>query len=398
MPAVVSAIVDMVCDPCPGEDVVVGSSDLRAAWARIEDPRDARGRRHSLVVILSLVQAAVVSGAIGFAAIRHWIGAAPQGVLADIGARRCARTGVFQAPHPDTVCRVLTQVDIAQVDAAYARVRSAQLAALYDDADELIAVTVDGKTQRGTARGQVRAQHRLGAMLAEDAITVAQLDVDGKSNEINAFAPLLDQIPDLTNVVVSADRMHTQRKHARYLHGRGAYFVLPVGDNQPGLFSRLDALAWAQVPVGWCTYDEGHGRREIRTIQVLPAPTGLKFPHVKQVFLIERHVADLAGKPLSAEAVLGITSLTDLQADPQRIASFVRGEWSIENRDHYVRDVTLGEDRCRVRTGSLPSVLAVMRSHAIGALRLLGFTNIAEGTRWARDSFEHPLITLGLTM
>jgi hypothetical protein len=59
-----------------------------------------------------------------------------------------------------------------------------------------------------------------------------------------------------------------------------------------------------------------------------------------------------------------------------------RGECAIENRDHYVRDVTLGEGRCRVRNGSFPSVLAVMRSHAIGALRLLGIPNIAEGTRW----------------
>ncbi|MFB9527205.1 hypothetical protein [Nonomuraea roseola] len=80
-----------------------------------------------------------------------------------------------------------------------------------------------------------------------------------------------------------------------------------------------------------------------------------------------------------------------------RLASLIRGEWSIENRDHHVRDVTLGEDRCRVRTGSLPSILAVMRSHAIGTLRLLGFANIADGTRWVRDDFHHPLIALGLT-
>jgi len=400
MPVVMSAIVDMVSEPCPGEDLEAGlpSSDLRAEWARIEDPRDRRGRRHSLMVIFVLVQSAVVSGAVGFAAIRHWIGAAPQELLAEIGARQSRRTGRFEAPHPDTVCRVLTQVDMVQVDAAYARARAAQLPDLYDDAEELIGVTVDGKTQRGTAHDDQRAQHRMGALLAEDAITLAQLDVDGKTNEINAFAPLLDQIPDMTNMVVSADRMHTQRKHARYLHGRGAYFVLPVGDNQPTLFDRLDALDWKQVPVGWCTYDEGHGRREVRTIQVRPAPARLNFPHVKQVLLLERHVFDLAWKPVSVEAVLGITSLSDLQAGPERIAGFVRGEWAIENRDHYVRDVTLGEDRCRVRTGSMPSVLAVMRSYTIGALRLLGFTNIAEGTRWARDSFEHPLIALGLTM
>ena len=60
--------------------------------------------------------------------------------------------------------------------------------------------------------------------------------------------------------------------------------------------------------------------------------------------------------------------------------------------------MTLGEDRCRVRTGAFPSILAVMRSHAIGALRLLGFTNIAEGTRWARDDFEHPLTALDLNI
>lgn len=121
------------------------------------------------------------------------------------------------------------------------------------------------------------AQHRLSVMLAADAITVAQLDVNGKSNEITAFIPLLEQVPCLRNVVISADMMHTQRKHARCLHRRGAYFVLPVGGNQPGLFDQLDALDSKAVPIGWMTYDRGHRRQEIRTIQVRPAPKGVKF-------------------------------------------------------------------------------------------------------------------------
>jgi len=234
-------------------------------------------------------------------------------------------------------------------------------------------------------------------MLAQEGIALAQFDVDGKHNEITAFIPLLDQIGDIGNMVISAGMMHTQREHARYLHRRGAHFVLPVGGNQPGLFDRLDALPWAEVPIGWMTYDRGHGRQEIRTIQVMPAPKGIRFPHVKQVFLIERHFLDLTGGPLSCQAVLGVTSLPAGKAGPRRLAELARGEWSIENRDHYVRDVTSGEDRCRVRTGAMPSILAVMRSHAISALRLLGFTNIAEATRWARDDFTHPLIALGLT-
>jgi hypothetical protein len=145
------------------------------------------------------------------------------------------------------------------------------------------------------------------------------------------------------------------------------------------------------------TYDRGHGRQEIRTIQVASAPEDLDFPHVTQVFLLERHTYDLAGALLRTEAILGITSLPATKAGPRELAELIRAEWSIENRDHYVRDVTLSEDRCRVRTGALPSILAVMRSHAIGALRLLGFTNIARAIRWARDDFTHPLIALGLT-
>jgi hypothetical protein len=111
-------------------------------------------------------------------------------------------------------------------------------------------------------------------------------------------------------------------------------------------------------------------------------------PGAVQVFLIERHVCDLDGNNTSSVAVLGVTDLTAGQAGPRRILEFNRGQWSIENRDHYIRDVTLGEDRCRIRTGSTPSILATMRSYAIGALRLLGFTNIAEAT--ARPATTSP--------
>lgn len=403
MPSVLSAIVTVVSDvglderpSSSGE--VVDMADLRQVWARIPDPRDRHGRRHPLAVLLALVQAALVSGAVSHAAIRHWIARAPQEVLQQVGARHDRRTGRYQAPHPDTVCRTLAQVNAAHVDAAYAAHRAAQLPDLYDDPEELIPMTVDGKTQRGTATAGKPAQHRLGAQLSADAIVVAQLDVDSKTNEITAFQPLLDQIGCLKNVVISADMLHTQREHARYLHRREAFYVFPVGGNQKGLFDQLDALDWNQIPIGWTTYDNGHGRNEIRTIQVMPAPAGTRFPHVKQVFLIERHVYDLAWKPTSTVAVLGVTNLTAKLAGPRRLAELVRGEWSIENKDHYVRDVTLGEDRCRVRTASAPSILTTMRSYAIGALRLLNFTNIAEGTRWARDDFRNPLIALGLTM
>ncbi|MFC4005819.1 transposase family protein [Nonomuraea purpurea] len=88
-------------------------TDLRQVWAQIPDPRDRRGRRHPLVVMLGLVQAALVSGATSYAAIRHWIAAAPQEVLERLGARRDRRSGMFIAPHPDSVCRTIKLVNAA---------------------------------------------------------------------------------------------------------------------------------------------------------------------------------------------------------------------------------------------------------------------------------------------
>ena len=84
---------------------------------------------------------------------------------------------------------------------------------------------------------------------------------------------------------------------------------MPVKENRKTLFDALDALPWHQVPIAHTATDRGHGRITTRTIQVLPAPEDLPFPHVSQAYLIERHVTDLDGNPLSAVAALGVASL-----------------------------------------------------------------------------------------
>src|SRR5256885_2562873 len=107
MPAAVTAIAATLAGEEPRGRV--GAADLREVWGTITDPRDRRGRRHPLVVILALVQAAVVSGASSFAAVRHWIGECPQHVLADIGARQ-DRSGEHTSGRPapcNPVCRPL---------------------------------------------------------------------------------------------------------------------------------------------------------------------------------------------------------------------------------------------------------------------------------------------------
>src|SRR5260370_4973664 len=141
--------------------------------------------------------------------------------------------------------------------------------------------------------------------------------------------PLLDGV-DLDRAVVTADALHCQRATADYVHGRGADFILPAKDNQPGLFDALDALPWHDVPATHATTDRGHGRIETRTIHVTDAPGDLPFPHVSQAYLIERHVTALNGQPLSDIAPLALPSPDATRASPQATAELVPGHWPIQ--------------------------------------------------------------------
>jgi predicted transposase YbfD/YdcC len=129
------------------------------------------------------------------------------------------------------------------------------------------------------------------------------------------------------------------------------------------------------------TCDKGHGRLERRTLQTTTALTAyLDWPDLAQVGRVEAEVTR-EGKT-TREVRYFITSVPRGLADARQLLQWVRGHWSIENRSHYVRDVTLGEDASRVRQGSGPQVLAAVRNAALGLLRQWGgFESIAEALR-----------------
>jgi predicted transposase YbfD/YdcC len=254
---------------------------------------------------------------------------------------------------------------------------------------------VDGKAVRGAKNTDGSQVRLLAALAGEPGVIAAQTEVGAKTNEIPMIIPLLDGL-DLAGTVITADALHCQRATADYLHKRGADFILPAKDNQPGLFDALDALPWHDVPVTHAATDRGHGRITTRTIQVMDAPDDLPFPHVSQAYLIERHVTGLDGTPLSDVAALGVTSLTATRAAPARLARLVRGQWAIESL-HWLRDTLYREDESTVRTRSGPRAMAALRNLAIGALHLAGRHDTTEATRWASRNMNRPFIILGLT-
>jgi predicted transposase YbfD/YdcC len=415
-----------IADRTAGDDATdVTLTDLFDHFAVLDDPRDQRWVQHPAAAVLTLSAAAVVAGMRSFTATAGWIADTPPRLLHRL-YDRCGKPP--STPSKTTIWQVITHADASAVDAAVGTWLAARagLDITIDTPEQpdpppdpppdpqvkqccpagnterqqdrpppREVLAVDGKRVRGAVDTDGNAPHLLAAATHEHGLVLAQIDVHHKTNEIPMFAPLLDAI-GITGMLITADCLHTQRKHACYLHQRGADFVFCVKDNQPNLFATLDVLAWSDVPVTHTTTTRGHGRIETRTLQIMPAPPDLPFPHVKQVFLVERQVSDLSDTPLSNVAILGVTSLNAAQGTPPLIAAAVRGQWRIEVL-HWIRDTIYREDDSRVRTKSGPRIMATLRNLAIGALRLAGRNDIAEATRWATRNTERPFTILGLT-
>jgi predicted transposase YbfD/YdcC len=338
--------------------------------AQVPDPRKRRGRRHALAGLLAVGIAAVIAGSRSFAAIGQW--------AADAGPEALAALGAARGPAEESTFRrafALVSADVLD------RVLGAWLHTRAVLAGGRLVIAIDGKTVRGAKDKNGKAPHLVAALAHGIGAVLGQVAVDAKSNEIPAVRELLKAFTDLAGAVVTIDAMHTQHDTAQAILGRGADYVMTVKANMPTLYRQLKKLPWAAVPAV-SAVSTGHGRRARRTIRAALAPAWIGFDGAAQVAQLRRTVT--ANGKKTVEVVYLITS--DRDAGPDTLAAWVRSHWEIENRLHWVRDVTYQEDKSLVRTGNAPRVMATLRSLAISLLRLDGNTNIAAANRHhARD-------------
>lgn len=284
----------------------------------MSDRRDPRGRRIPLDYLTAVAVAAGAAGDDSPEGAAAWAASAPDWILHRLGAPRDG-SGRPRRPDAATFSRVLgdprhaQQADDALCAWAAARARDLRPGMRRH-------LRIDGKALRGAARGGHAPMLLSG--LWDDGTTAAQLPVNTKKeNEIPVFRDLLKKIPagDLKGAVISADQMHTQRKHVKAIDAAGAFFLFTIGGNQEKLFDAADALPWRAFAGEAWTIDRGHGRIDVRTIKTLPPTERIleKWPQVRQVFLVERYSYGPGGDLLGAVAVLGITSLPPGQAAPR---------------------------------------------------------------------------------
>lgn len=314
---------------------------------------------------MAVAVAAMCAGMRGFTAIGQWVAEADLEVLAGLGLERRAEESTFR--------RLFAGLDgdvLDQLLGAWAATRVGVV-------DGRRVVAIDGKTVRGAREPGRRGPHLVAALDAASGLVLGQRQTPDKGGEITAARDLLDVL-DLDGTVVTMDALHAQHATAAKIVTGGGDYVLTVKGNQPTLFTRLRALTWKNVPATTST-QRSRGRSVTRTIKVVEVPGWIEFTGAAQVAQIRRTTT--RGTKKSVEVAYLITSAGSTTARPEVLAAWVQSHWHIENRLHWVRDVTFGEDASRIRRGTAPRVMATLRSLVIGLLRLTGWTNIAAGLR-----------------
>lgn len=384
MPAVSSSpILSLIdeSDPLLGElaEVPAAPDGLLELIARVPDPRKPRGKRHALTGVLAVALAATLAGARSFVAIAQWAADAAAGVLAQLSV-----TG--PVPSESTIRRCLQRLapdELDQLLGAWMWPRTNMIA-------RRRVIAFDGKTLRGARDAAGNLVHLLSGLCQTTGAVLAQLAVGAKTNKIPMLRTLLDTI-DITDTVITADALHCQRETAEAIIEAGGHYILTVKANQPSLHVQLKALPWKHIPVlDRCT-EHRHGRTSKRVLKATEVAASIPFPHAVQVLQLTRSVTDRKTKRKHTKTVYAITSLSITDATPPAIAGWLRGHWAIENRLHWVRDVTYAEDHSQVRTGNGPQVMATLRNTAISVLRLDGHDNIAKALRHNARSPHRPV-------
>jgi predicted transposase YbfD/YdcC len=348
-------------DPLMASD---GTASFHDHFQGLTDPRVERTRKHPLINVVFIAVCGVLSGANSFAGIQEF---------------GCDRRSWFARyldlangiPSDDTFARVLARLDTA----AFEKCLLTWIQAVQEISEHRL-IAIDGKTLRGSYdRGDAKAAiHMVSAWAVENKLSLGQVVVDQKSNEITAIPELL-RLLEVSGAVVTIDAMGCQKEIAGLIRERGGDYVLAVKQNQPTLYERVEEVIDTGLEQDSAALDEhqtvekGHGRHETRTYVIFPAteavdPDGV-WRDLSAVGMAITESTDSRGRCRSEVRYYILSVLLS----SKEFAGVVRGHWGIENNLHWQLDVSFREDECRVRTDHAPANLSVIRRFALGLLK-----------------------------
>lgn len=338
---------------------------VKTHFEKVTDPRVNRGCNHNLVEMVFLALTATLCGAQGWADVERFAKSKREWFLRFV-------TLEHGIPSHDTFGRVFARLDTVEfLSAMHAWVDS------FAHSLRGQGVAIDGKTLRGSfdrAAGK-SALHTITAYACDLRICLRQMSVDEKSNEIPAVRDLL-KLMELSGATVTLDAMHCQVETAAAIQEAEADYILIVKGNQDSLHDALlDRFieygeADFQVPGlrRHVTVEKSHGRKERREVYVIAAPDDdpvlSRWPGLRSIGMIYRQRE--SGGKTHEETMFFITSHPP---KVRMLSEFIRSHWGIENRQHWVLDVTFSEDASRIRKGTAPEISGALRRMALNILQ-----------------------------
>lgn len=354
---------------------------LAQALSLLPDFRQAQGKRYDLLPIILLSCTAMLCGCTSQSAISDWGHNYSHHWLSKLGFNKGC------SPSQSTLHRIFKGIDVVKLELLLSRWTQQVFRLLgFSSPTDLEGASIDGKVLCGSSKQKASQPHLLASLSHKLGLVLGQVAVSEKSNEITASTDLIEMLV-LKGVVITGDAMFTQRETARQIISKGGDYLISVKANQPSL---LEDIKQAFVEQWWMadtltqakSLDVYAGRIEERALKSSTAMIGYSdWPGLKRVLKMERNVTNKRTEVSRQEEAYAITSLDERQAGAEQLLRLWREHWHIENKLHYVRDVTYKEDKSQVRTGKIPEVMAALRNAAISVIRMTGATNIAAACR-----------------
>lgn len=372
------------------ESLPIDAASFYQAFEQVKDGRGRKGKRYPLALILTLLMLGKMAGETEIDNIIVWIDERKKSIKQllnwpkDFPAHKTYTYALSQCDHREVV-KAIAQVVVKARAMEKCEGESSRLVLQEEqEGENLIHTALDGKVMRGTLKHEREDQppvHLLSFYECESGIVLDQFLVDGKKNEESMCRAILHPIL-VKDRIITADAMFSRKKWCALVNAYKGYYLIPIKENNLAtLYSLLEFFGDEEIIEKECEYhqevNKGHGRLETREIWT---STGMNeffqkdWADVAQVFGIRRTIVEKGEQRI--ELLFGITNLPRKKANAKRLLELNRKHWYIENRLHYRRDVTLGEDASQTRTNGAPAVLAALNGGILALMDWLGVKNI----------------------
>ena len=371
---------------------ITKSARMHDHFAELTDPR-RREVTYPLINVVVIAVCAVLCGADDFVAIAKFGGTKRAWLARFLDLR----SGI---PSHDRFNAILAAIKPAEFE----KCLLSWITQLQEITDGQV-IAIDGKTLRRSfdAASSKAAIHMVSAWATANHISLGQVVVDAKSNEITAIPKLLEML-ELSGALVTIDAMGCQVEIARDIVDGGANYCLAAKGNQPTLHDGLvdhfedhleDDFARTQVR-RYEKKEKGHGREEHRYYYICPVPDDLpdraRWPQLKAIGIA---VSNTQRKGKESNEVRYYILSKYLSG--RRFAEAVRSHWGIENHLHWQLDVTFQEDLCRLRKGHADVNFSILRRTVLSLLKneptlKVGIKNKRLTAGWDEDYLEKVLL------